>query len=95
MEWSIQELAKMAGTTSRTLRHYGDRGLLQPSRTGAGGMRYYDETGLPRLLRILLLRQQGVGIEAIKDVLARDIDDVCALREHVAVLEQQQQDGRR
>jgi DNA-binding transcriptional MerR regulator len=22
MEWSIQELAKLAGTTSRTLRHY-------------------------------------------------------------------------
>lgn len=27
-EWSIQELAKAAGTTSRTLRHYDAVGLL-------------------------------------------------------------------
>ncbi|MGQ0574248.1 MAG: MerR family transcriptional regulator, partial [Pseudonocardia sp.] len=26
MEWSIQEIARAAGTTSRTLRHYGDVG---------------------------------------------------------------------
>ena len=30
MDWSIQEIAKIAGTTSRTLRHYGDIGLLPP-----------------------------------------------------------------
>ena len=28
-EWSIQQIAKIAGTTSRTLRHYGDIGLLR------------------------------------------------------------------
>ncbi len=48
-EWSIQELAKSAGTTSRTLRHYGDLGLLEPSRIGANGYRFYDEDALVRL----------------------------------------------
>lgn len=43
MEWSIQDLARIAGTTSRTLRHYGHRGLLEPSRVGRNGYRYYDE----------------------------------------------------
>ena len=38
MEWSIQELAKAAGTTSRALRYYGERGLLTPTSTGANGM---------------------------------------------------------
>ncbi len=42
MDWSIQEIAKIAGTTSRTLRHYDDIGLLNPSRTGHNGYRYYD-----------------------------------------------------
>ena len=28
VEWSIQEIARLAGTTSRTLRHYHAIGLL-------------------------------------------------------------------
>jgi DNA-binding transcriptional MerR regulator len=39
MEWSIQEVARRAGTTSRTLRHYGDIGLLPASRIGDNGYR--------------------------------------------------------
>ncbi|MGI5055026.1 MerR family transcriptional regulator, partial [Streptomyces sp. JAC18] len=54
MEWSIQEIARRAGTTGRTLRHYGDVGLLEPSRKGANGYRYYDQEALVRLQRILL-----------------------------------------
>ena len=42
-EWSIQQIAKIAGTTSRTLRHYGDIGLLPPSSIGHNGYRYYDQ----------------------------------------------------
>lgn len=83
MEWSIQELSRAAGTTSRTLRYYGERGLVSPSRTGAGGMRYYDQSVLGTLLRIRILRDYGVGLEAIEDILTRDVDTVAALREHV------------
>ncbi|GAA3200026.1 hypothetical protein GCM10020255_104150 [Rhodococcus baikonurensis] len=64
-EWSIQELAKSAGTTSRTLRHYGDLGLLEPSRIGANGYRFYDEDALVRLQRILLLRELGLGLRPL------------------------------
>lgn len=35
MDWSIQEVARLAGTTSRALRHYGELGLLEPSRIGS------------------------------------------------------------
>ena len=45
MDWSIQEVARLAGATSRTLRHYGDVGLLPASRIGANGYRYYDRAG--------------------------------------------------
>jgi DNA-binding transcriptional MerR regulator len=71
MEYSIQQLAKVAGTTSRTLRHYDNVGLLHPSRVGAKGYRYYDGPALLRLQRILLLRGMGLGLPAIADVLAR------------------------
>jgi DNA-binding transcriptional MerR regulator len=87
VEWSIQELARAAGTTSRTLRHYQDRGLLLPRRLGANGMRYYDEASLPTLLRILMLRELGLGLDAIREVLVDQRDPVEALRGHVEDLE--------
>ena len=72
MEWSIQQIAKLAGTTSRTLRHYDDIGLLAPSSIGHNGYRHYDEVALVRLQRILLLRELGLGLPQIAEVLARE-----------------------
>jgi DNA-binding transcriptional MerR regulator len=82
-EWSIQQIAKLAGTTSRTLRHYDDVGLVTPSRVGDDGYRYYDADGLVRLQRVLLLRELGLGIPAIAEVLAGQRDDIVALRAHL------------
>ena len=76
MEWSIQRITKLAGVSSRTLRHYDAVGILHPARTDAGGMRWYDEASLTRLQRILLLRGLGVGIPAIADSLEREADRV-------------------
>lgn len=90
MDWSIQEIAKLAGTTSRTLRHYDDTGLLQPSRVGTNGYRYYDQTALVRLQRILLLRELGVGLPAIAEVLANAVDERRALSGHLDGLRQEQ-----
>ncbi|WP_369020523.1 MerR family transcriptional regulator [Streptomyces californicus] len=90
MEWSIQEIARRAGTTSRTLRHYGELGLLAPSRVGSNGYRYYDQDALVRLQRILLLRELGLSLPAIKDVLAGQRDTAVALRAHLRLLEQEQ-----
>ncbi|MGW4632600.1 MerR family transcriptional regulator [Nocardia sp. NPDC004415] len=89
-EWAIQDLAKAAGTTSRTLRHYGQLGLLEPSRIGANGYRYYDQNSLVRLQRILLLRELGLGLPVIAEVLAGEQDTADALRTHLELLRQQQ-----
>ncbi|NNH74061.1 MerR family transcriptional regulator [Nocardia uniformis] len=89
-EWSIQDLAKAAGTTSRTLRHYGQIGLLPPSRVGANGYRYYDQNSLVRLQRILLLRELGLGLPVIAEVLAGEQDSKAALRTHLELLRQEQ-----
>ncbi len=85
VEYSISAVAKLAGTTSRALRHYDDVGLLSPSRVGANGYRYYDGTSLVRLQRILMLRQLGLGIPAIGQALAA-ADDASALRAHLRSL---------
>lgn len=90
MEWSIQQIAKLTGTTSRTLRHYGDIGLLRPARVAHNGYRYYDEDGLVRLQRILLLRDLGLGLPQIADVLDRGLAEDAALTTHLALLRREQ-----
>jgi DNA-binding transcriptional MerR regulator len=91
MDWSIQDIARLAGTTSRTLRHYDDVGLVKPSRIGANGYRYYDADALVRLQRVLLLRELGLGIPAIGEVLAGQRDDTAALRTHLDWLSHEQE----
>lgn len=88
-EWSIHEITKLTGTTSRTLRHYGQVGLLPASRTGAGGLRFYDEDALVRLQRILLLRELGLSLPVIAEVLAGGQVLGDALRTHLSLLEQE------
>lgn len=91
MEWSINDIARTAGTTSRTLRHYHTLGLLTPSRTGANGYRYYDQDRLIRLQRILLLRELGLGLPAIAKILNGQQDTTAALRTHLELLQNERQ----
>ena len=87
MQWSIQDIARLSGTTSRTLRHYDDIGLLPPTSIGSNGYRYYDEAALTRLQRILMLRDLGLGLPAIAEVLAGQTNDARALVAHLHWLE--------
>ncbi len=91
MEASIQEVARLTGTTSRTLRHYDQIGLLEPSRVGENGYRWYDEDALVRLQRILLLRDLGLALAEIGRVLDREQDETAALRRHLDWLRSEQQ----
>lgn len=71
------------------MRHYDAIGLLPASRDPGSGYRCYDTAGLVRLQRILLLRDLGMGLAQIAEVLARDVDDAEALRAHLRDLREQ------
>ncbi|MGI5492666.1 MerR family transcriptional regulator [Microtetraspora malaysiensis] len=86
MEHSISEVARMSGLTSRTLRHYDDIGLLRPVRTASNGYRWYGRRELLRLQRILFLKELGVPLAQIGQILDGDRDGVAALRRHRADL---------
>ncbi|WP_439693745.1 MerR family transcriptional regulator [Curtobacterium sp. SP.BCo] len=85
----IAEVARSAGVSSRTLRHYDAIGLLPATAVGDGGLRRYDDRALVRLQRILLLRGLGLGLPEIRRVLDGEQDDVTALTAHVAWLERE------
>ncbi|MGW1109015.1 MerR family transcriptional regulator [Streptomyces sp. NPDC002540] len=82
MAWSIADVARMSGVTSRTLRHYDEIGLLPPAWIGSNGHRYYEEADLLRLQQILLMRELDLGLREIQAVLDSQVDQLAALREH-------------
>jgi len=80
---------RTSGVTSRTLRHYDAIGLLRPATTGPGGQRLYGPRELVRLQRILVLRELGLPLDRIAQVLDGEADDVAALARHVEQLRRQ------
>jgi MerR family transcriptional regulator, thiopeptide resistance regulator len=82
MSWSIAEVARMSGVTSRTLRHYDEIGLLPPGWVAPNGYRHYEEDDLLRLQQILVLRELGFGLNEIASVLDQQTDQLEALRAH-------------
>jgi DNA-binding transcriptional MerR regulator len=82
--WKVGDLAKRTGLTIRTLHHYDEIGLLEPSRRSRSGHRLYAEQDVERLQRILSLRQLGFSLEQIADVLSgRDFPLVGILEQQV------------
>ncbi len=90
-EWSIQEIARLTGVTSRTLRHYDAIGLLRPSRVGDNGYRWYDGDTLVRLQQVLVLRGFGLPLPAIARALDDERDTLAALRDHLSRLRTEQE----
>ncbi|MER8042136.1 MerR family transcriptional regulator [Streptomyces sp. NPDC094032] len=82
MAWSIADVARMSGVTSRTLRHYDEIGLLPHAWIGSNGHRHYEEDDLLRLQQILLMRELGLSLKEIQAVLDSQVDRVAVLREH-------------
>lgn len=82
MSWSIQQAARVSGVTARTLRYYDGIGLLRPARVGTNGYRYYEREQLLRLQQILLLRELGLDLTTIGQVVDAQRDPIEALRQH-------------
>jgi DNA-binding transcriptional MerR regulator len=69
MTWTVGELARLSGVTTRTLRHYDAIGLLEPVDVGPGGRRLYGHEELLRLQQILVLRELDVDLPTVAEIL--------------------------
>ena len=71
--FSVGEAAKMAHTTSETLRHYDRIGLVRPSRKDEWtNYRYYTEQDIVRLNTVRALQLMDLPLHEIKKVLEYD-----------------------
>ena len=70
MKLKIGNFARIGQVTVQTLRHYDELGLLKPSEVDAlSGYRYYVLDQLPRLHRILALKDLGFSLDQIAHLL--------------------------
>jgi len=94
----IGDFSQLGQVSVRTLHHYDDRGLLKPARIDDWtGYRFYSMEQLPRLNRILALKDLGFSLDQIgrlvdDDVPAEQLRGMLALKQ--AEIERQLTVGR-
>lgn len=85
--YSIGEAAQLSGISVRKLRFYSDQGLLPPAGRTVSGYRVFTDAELVRLDLINCLREAGLGLDTIREVLARQLSLTEALKLRLETLE--------
>ncbi len=71
-KYTTGEIAKLCGVTVRTVQYYDTRGILIPSALSEGGRRLYSEEDLRQMKIICFLRELGLPIDSIGQLLAEE-----------------------
>jgi DNA-binding transcriptional MerR regulator len=93
----IGDFARLARVSVRALRHYEAKGLLRPAHVDASSRyRYYDAQQLEALERLLLLKDIGLSLDAIRALLGAPADEFrAAIAKHRAFLARQVEEQKR
>ncbi len=68
-KYTTGEIAKLCSVSVRTVQYYDNRGILVPSELSEGGRRLYSEEDLQKMKIICFLREMGVSINSISELL--------------------------
>ena len=66
--YDITEVCRMLGTTSRTLRFYEEKGIIQSTTVGTSSRRQYTEEQVSLIKNVLVLRTLGLSVKAIAEL---------------------------
>ena len=78
--YTTGEIAKLCNVTVRTVQYYDTRGILVPSELSEGGRRLYSEDDVKRLKIICFLRDLGLSIDSVSQILSeKDPESVISL----------------
>jgi DNA-binding transcriptional MerR regulator len=71
---TIGQVAALTGLSVRALHHYDAIDLVCPSHRSGAGYRLYTDDDLRRLQQVLLLRELGFGLDAVRDLIDAPAD---------------------
>ena len=71
-KYTTGEIAKLCGVSVRTVQYYDSRNILVPSELSEGGRRLYSEDDLKRMRIICFLRESGISINGISELLTEE-----------------------
>lgn len=84
---TVNEIAKLTGTTVRTLHYYDEINLLKPSDSSQAGYRLYSNEDVETLHQIMFLKEIGFELKQIKDIIKNPkFDKREALKNHKEIL---------
>lgn len=69
---TINDVCKMLGTTSRTIRYYEQCGMIKTQRDSKTAPRRLDDDNIERLRKIRFLKKLGLSLDEIKAVIDSD-----------------------
>lgn len=72
--YDISEVCKKFDTTSRTLRFYEEKGIIESTTVGLSSRRQYTETQVDHIRNVLVLRTMGLSVKAIAELQAEKYD---------------------
>ena len=71
-KYTTGEIAKLCGVSVRTVQYYDTRNILIPSELSEGGRRLYSEQDLELMKIICFLRNAGISINSIGELLSEE-----------------------
>jgi DNA-binding transcriptional MerR regulator len=87
--YTIGQVARRIGVPARTIRFWCDAGVLPPTERSAAGYRQFDPAAVARLDLVRTLRELGLGLDDIRQVLHGDTTMAELARVHAAALDAQ------
>lgn len=69
--YDITDVCKILDTTSRTLRFYEEKGIIQSTTVGASSRRQYTEEQISHIKNVLVLRALGLSVKTIAELQAQ------------------------
>ena len=71
-KYTTGEIAKLCGVSVRTIQYYDERNILVPNQLSEGGRRLYNQDDVEKMKLILFLRDIGISINHIKQLLEEE-----------------------
>ncbi|GAA2583790.1 MerR family transcriptional regulator [Actinomadura fulvescens] len=85
--FTIGQLARRTDLSVRTIRFWSDAGLVPPTGRSAGGYRLYGPEAVLRLELVRTLRELGLGLDVVEQVLSRAVTVTDVAAAQVAALD--------